>query len=120
MIKRTKPQAVEATAEVREPGPIKEWADRPLVRRKVSQLVPYARNARVHSDEQISRLMGLIREFGFTNPILIDENDRILAGHGRQIAAQRLGDDEVDCRLIAGLTDAQKKALTLSGDDSPA
>ena len=56
--------------------------------RKVADLIPYARNARTHSDEQVSRIAGSIREFGWTNPILVDGTNGILAGHGRLAAAR--------------------------------
>ena len=55
-----------------------------------SKLIPYARNARTHSDVQISQICASIQEFGFTNPVLVDENNTIIAGHGRVIASQRM------------------------------
>lgn len=82
--------------------------------RAVAQLVPYARNARVHSAAQVSQLAGSIREFGFTNPILIDEIDNIIAGHGRLMAAQSLGLVEVPCIIVTGLTKTQRQALILA------
>ena len=79
-----------------------------------SDLIPYARNSRTHSDEQISQLMGSIREFGFLNPILIDEANGIIAGHGRVIAAQRLQMKTVPCRQIGHLSEAQRRAYVIA------
>lgn len=62
-----------------------------VVYRKTSDLIPYARNARTHSDEQVARIASSIKEFGFTNPILVDEENGIIAGHGRIAAARLLG-----------------------------
>lgn len=84
------------------------------VRRPVADLVPYARNARLHSDAQISQLSGAIREFGFTNPVLIDENDTIIAGHGRVLAAKKLKMADVPCIIVSGLTDTQRRALVIA------
>ena len=66
-----------------------------IVNKSVTELIPYARNSRTHSDEQVSQIMASIKEFGFTNPILTDGKDGIIAGHGRLMAAQRLGINEV-------------------------
>src|ERR1700751_5160104 len=65
-----------------------------IVRRRCLALIPYARNARTHSDHQVAQIAASIREFGFTNPVLIDEEDGIIAGHGRVLAAHLLGLDE--------------------------
>ena len=85
-----------------------------LEMRRVSELVPYARNARVHSDEQILQLRSSLREFGFVAPLLIDTQGNILAGHGRLIAAQAEGMEEVPCVLVEHLTDAQRRAYILA------
>ena len=82
--------------------------------RPVSSLKPYEKNARTHSAEQIEQLTRSIGEFGFTNPLLIDETDRIIAGHGRLQAALALGMSEVPVIILAGLTDAQRRALILA------
>ena len=82
--------------------------------RAPASLVPYARNARTHSEAQIAQIAGSIAEFGFTNPILIYENGVIIAGHGRLAAAQKLGLDKVPCITLAGLTDTQRRALILA------
>lgn len=82
--------------------------------RKVTELIPYANNARTHSDEQITKLCSSIREFGFTTPIIIDEENNVLAGHGRLEAVKRLGWENVPCAILEGLTKAQKKAYILA------
>ena len=82
--------------------------------RKLTDLIPYVRNARTHSDEQVAQLAGSIKEFGWTNPILVDEDGGIIAGHGRLLAAQRLKMDEVPTIQIVGLSEAQRRALVLA------
>jgi ParB-like chromosome segregation protein Spo0J len=84
----------------------------------ISDVHPYENNPRAHSEEQIQMLMRLISEFGFTNPVLVDENYKILAGHGRVLAAQRLGMHEVPYVVIRGLTDKQKKAYIIGDNRS--
>lgn len=81
---------------------------------KVANLVPYIRNSRTHSAEQVAQIAASIREFGFTNPLLIDEQGGIIAGHGRLLAAQKLGFDEVPAITLQGLSDAQKKAYVIA------
>lgn len=80
----------------------------------VDRLIPYARNSRTHDDAQVAQIAASIREFGFTNPILIDEKDSIIAGHGRVMAARKLGMVEVPCIRLAHLTDAQKRAYVIA------
>lgn len=77
-------------------------------------LVPYARNSRTHSTDQIAQIAASIEEFGFTNPVLIDAGNEIIAGHGRVMAAQRLGMTEVPCIRIAYMTEAQKRAYVIA------
>jgi len=77
-------------------------------------LVPYARNSRTHSPEQIAQVAASIREFGFTNPVLIDGEGGIIAGHGRVMAARQLGLSEVPCIRLAHLTDAEKRAYVIA------
>jgi hypothetical protein len=85
-----------------------------IVNKLVNELIPYARNSRTHSDEQVGQIMASIKEFGWTNPVLIDEDGGIIAGHGRVMAAQRMGVGEVPCITLAGLTEAQKKAYIIA------
>lgn len=77
-------------------------------------LIPYVNNSRTHSDAQVTQVAASIKEFGFTNPILVDESNGIIAGHGRLMAAQKLGLDEVPTITLAGLTDAQRKAYVIA------
>jgi DNA modification methylase len=80
----------------------------------VDQLIPYARNARTHSDEQVAQIAASIAEFGFTNPILTDGERGVIAGHGRLAAARKLGLKEVPVIELGYLSDAQKKAYILA------
>ena len=80
----------------------------------VDELIPYVNNSRTHSDEQVTQIASSIKEFGFTNPILIDESKSIIAGHGRLMAAKKLGIDNVPCITLEGLSEAQKKAYVIA------
>lgn len=82
--------------------------------RKISHLIPYAGNSRTHSEKQIQQIASSIKEFGFTNPILIEPDGGIIAGHGRVSAASLLDIEKVPCIIIEGLTEAQKKALVIA------
>lgn len=77
-------------------------------------LVPYARNSRTHSPEQVAQIAASIREFGFTNPVLIDANNTLIAGHGRVMAAQSIGLPTVPAIRLAHLTDAQRRAYVIA------
>lgn len=85
-----------------------------IVYKKVNDLIPYINNSRTHSEEQINQIVGSINEFGFTNPLLIDEKDNIIAGHGRLLASKKLKMEEVPCIVLSGLTEAQKKAYIIA------
>ena len=80
----------------------------------IEKLVPYVNNARTHSPEQITKLRSSLREFGFINPVIIDKDYGIIAGHGRVLAAKEEGIDEVPCVLVDYLTEAQKKAYIIA------
>lgn len=80
----------------------------------MDQLTPYANNCRTHSYEQIEKIERSIGAFGFTNPILIDVKNEIIAGHGRFEAAANLGMSEVPCLVLSHLTDAQKRAYVIA------
>lgn len=80
----------------------------------IDKLIPYANNARTHSEEQIKKIQASLREFGFINPVLIDKDCGIIAGHGRVEAAKREGMTEVPCVWVEHLTEAQKKAYILA------
>ena len=89
-------------------------SDPVIVSRKVDALIPYIRNSRTHSDEQVAQIAASVREFGWTNPVLIDGENGIIAGHGRILAARKLGMDEVPCIELAGLTDTQRRAYIIA------
>ena len=93
---------------------IKNWPADNVERRSVSDLVPYARNSRTHSDAQVAQIAASIKEWGWTTPVLVDEDGGIIAGHGRVLAAQKLGIAEVPCMVAAGWTDAQRKAYVIA------
>lgn len=82
--------------------------------RPLASLIPFAKNARTHSDAQVAQIAASIREFGWTNPILVDTEDGIIAGHGRLLAARKLGMDAVPVIELAGLSEAQKRALVIA------
>ena len=85
-----------------------------IVNKKVIDLVPYANNSRTHTQYQISQIANSIKKFGFTNPILIDSNNTIIAGHGRLEAVKLLGHEEVPCIAITGLSKSQIRALIIA------
>ena len=76
-------------------------------------LIPYAKNSRTHSEAQVAQIAGSIKEFGFNNPVLVDEDNGIIAGHGRVMAAQKLGLQTVPCIRLAHLSDTQRKAYVI-------
>lgn len=80
----------------------------------IDKLLPYARNSRTHSDEQVAQIAASIKEFGFTNPILIDKDGIIIAGHGRVMGARKLNMDEVPCIRLSHLTENQKRAYVIA------
>jgi len=82
-------------------------------------LIPYARNARTHSDAQVAQIAASIREFGFNNPVLIDSDGGIIAGHGRVMAARKLGLEEVPCLRLSHLSDVQRRAYILVDNRLP-
>ena len=82
--------------------------------KSTENLIPYANNSRTHSDDQINQVASSIKEFGFTNPVLIDEQGGIIAGHGRVMAAKKLGLAEVPTITLEGLTKAQVKAYVIA------
>jgi DNA modification methylase len=92
----------------------RSWPADKVERRNIKSIIPYARNSRTHSDEQVAQIAASIKEWGFTNPILVDVDGEIIAGHGRLLAAQKLGLDEVPCITAVGWSDAQKKAYVIA------
>ena len=80
----------------------------------VDRLIPYARNSRTHSDAQVAQIAASMREFGFTNPVLIDAEGGIIAGHGRVMAARQIGLAEVPCIRLGHLSEAQRRAYIIA------
>ena len=93
---------------------MKSWPADKVERRAIETLIPYARNARTHSDEQVAQIAASMREWGWTNPILIDEAGGIIAGHGRVLAARQLGLTDAPCMVATGWSDAQRRAYVLA------
>lgn len=91
-----------------------DWPADRVERRRTATLVPYARNARTHSEAQVAQIAASVREWGWTVPVLVDEAGTIIAGHGRVLAAQSLGLDEVPVMVASGWTDAQRRAYVLA------
>ena len=85
-----------------------------IINKTVIDLIPYVNNARTHSPEQVTQIAASIKEFGFCNPVLIDGNNGIIAGHGRVMAAQKLGMESVPTIELSHLTDTQRKAYILA------
>jgi DNA modification methylase len=85
----------------------------------IDRLIPYARNARTHSDEQVAQIAASIKEFGFVNPILVGPDNVVIAGHARLMAARKLGLTEVPVIVVAGLTENQRRALSLADNRLP-
>jgi len=92
----------------------KIWPADQVSRRPISELMPSARNVRLHSDEQIEQIVASISEWGWTMPILIDEAGSIIAGHGRVLAAEQLGIDQVPTMVARGWSDEQKRAYLIA------
>ena len=88
--------------------------DLSIVYRSIDDLIPYVNNSRTHSDEQVTQIAASIKEFNFTNPILIDEQGGIIAGHGRLMAAKKLKIEQVPTITLVGLSDAQRKAYVIA------
>lgn len=90
------------------------WNAAEIEKMRVDDLIPYDRNPKIHPDTQIRQLANSIREWGWTMPILIDENDQIIAGHGRLFAAKELKMEEVPCIRTKGWSEQQKKAYVIA------
>ena len=85
-----------------------------IVQQRTDVLLPYARNSRTHSDEQVAQIAASIREFGFTNPVLVDGDNGIVAGHGRVMAAKQLGLAEVPTINVGWMTEVQRRAYVIA------
>jgi ParB-like chromosome segregation protein Spo0J len=95
-------------------APRKAWPADRVERRPVADVLPYARNARTHTKEQIARIAESISRFGFTNPVLVDEGGTILAGHARVLAAKKLGLADVPVMVARGWTPEERRAYVLA------
>lgn len=91
-----------------------DWPAARVELRPIDALVPYARNARTHSEDQVAQIAASIREWGWTVPVLVDEDGGLIAGHGRVLAARKLGIEEVPTMVATGWTEAQKRAYVLA------
>ena len=91
-----------------------DWPADHVERRAIEALIPYVNNARTHSDAQVAQIAASMKEWGWTNPILVDETGLIIAGHGRVMAARKLGLTEAPVMVAKGWTEAQKKAYVLA------
>jgi len=97
----------------------KKWPSDKVEKVHIDKLIPYARNARTHSDEQVAQIAASINEWGWTTPVLVDETGEIIAGHGRVMAARKLGIEQIPTMTANGWTDAQKKAYVLADNQLP-
>lgn len=104
-IKRTKAESSQT---------VTETGDLRIEYRSLDSLIPYARNPRTHSEEQVAQIAVSIKEFGFTNPILLDGENGVIAGHGRLAAARLLGLKTVPCIELSHLSEAQKRAYIIA------
>lgn len=85
-----------------------------IIKKLVSELIPYANNSRTHSDSQVDKIAASIKEFGFMNPIILDGDNGVIAGHGRLMAAKKLKIKDIPCLEAIHLTEAQKKAYIIA------
>jgi ParB/RepB/Spo0J family partition protein len=93
--------------------------EKQALRCSLDQLIPYARNARTHSDGQVAQIAASIKEFGFVNPILVGHDRVIIAGHARLMAARKLGLSETPVIVVDGLNENQRRALSLADNRLP-
>ncbi len=92
----------------------KQWPATLVEMRQIDTLIPYIRNARTHSDNQVSKIAASIKEFGWTIPVLVSEDSTLIAGHGRVLAAKKLGITEIPTMVARGWTESQRRAYTLT------
>jgi len=93
---------------------VNDWPADKVERRAVASLVPYARNARTHSPAQVEQISASVKEWGWTVPVLVDEAGGLIAGHGRVLAAKKLGLADIPVMVARGWSDAQKRAYVLA------
>jgi P27 family predicted phage terminase small subunit len=99
-------------------GSMQEWPADKVERWQLDRLVPYARNARTHSDAQVAQIAASVREWGWTVPVLVDESGMLIAGHGRVLAARKLGLSEIPVMVARGWSEAQKRAYVIADTSS--
>ena len=97
----------------------KKWPADKIEKVKIDKLIPYARNSRTHSDEQVSQIAASIKHWGWTTPVLIDETGELIAGHGRVMAARKLGIEEIPTMTAIGWSKADKQAYVLADNQLP-
>lgn len=90
-----------------------------IVYKPLNMMIVYAKNARTHSPEQVEKIVASIERYGWTNPILLDEGGEVIAGHGRILAAEKIGYDPVPTITLSGLSDAEKKAYRIADNKLP-
>ncbi|MGF6986532.1 ParB-like chromosome segregation protein Spo0J [Paraburkholderia atlantica] len=110
---RSRAKQPEPGAAAPEPPPV-AWPALNVERRPIDTLVPYARNARLHSDAQIAQIVASMREWGWTQPVLVAEDDTIIAGHGRVMAGMRLGVEEVPVMVARGWSESKIRAYVIA------
>ncbi len=93
---------------------VRPFSSKAIVERNIASLKPYVRNARTHSKKQLEQIAASIRRFGFTNPVLISDDNEIIAGHGRVEAAKRIGIERVPTIALAHLSAAERRAYVLA------
>src|SRR3569833_945514 len=104
-------------ARLHDDRPANHWPADRVERWPIERLIPYARNARTHSAEQIDQIAASIREWGWTTPVLVAEDGTIIAGHGRLLGARKLGIKQVPVMVATGWSEAQKKAYALADNN---
>ncbi|AHM74524.1 ParB/Srx family N-terminal domain-containing protein [Yersinia hibernica] len=98
---------------------VKNQSSLVIVYKSLNSLISYAKNTRIHSDEQVKQIIASIGEYGWTNPVLIDERGEIIAGHGRILAAEQSGIEQVPTITLCGLSESQKKAYRIADNKLP-
>lgn len=98
---------------------VKNQSSLVIVYKSLNSLISYAKNTRIHSDEQVKQIIASIGEYGWTNPVLIDERGEIIAGHGRILAAEQCGIEQVPTITLCGLSESQKKAYRIADNKLP-
>src|SRR6266404_5814624 len=116
----TSPPSRRARARARvEAGNQRPWPADKVERWSIDRLIPYAKNARTHTDAQVAAIASSIKEWGWTSPALVGEDGGLIAGHARVLAARQLGIAEIPVMVAAGWSEAQKRAYVLADNQAP-